>query len=589
MRPMAYFCFPSPRQPASLGYMTKQGRPIERVRSSFAWIFWPLLAALTLWAYSGVTRMGYVLWDDNVTVQDNALLRLPWWEATKAMFGGYYSGDYMPLALQSYWLELRLFGFGPGAQHGVNLALHLLNTALLAVWLQAFPRLRRWAPLLCVIFALHPVQVESVAWLSERKGLLASAFYFAAIWAALRASATERHSWIYRGLYFGLFLCAALAKANGLLLPVWLIAVALNEASEQPPADRRRRILVLHLPVVVLAIYFAWVRTKAYASSIPSLGTAVFDPAHLRMLPEQIAAAIGFYARTLLWPMDLSIIYLPFSTNGPWLLDSALGGLLMLLGLACMALRSFRYAALWLLFAAVTLLPVLQLVPRLNFVNDRYLYLPIVGATAWVLLALEALGRRLASKLSGHWFHQVGPMLLPILFMACGGVSSARRLTVWTSNLALWSDTVAKIPGSSLAHNNLGQALLSQGDRTAAIGAFEASLAAAAANPTGDNSALNNLAMIHSDKGHLETFDLQKAANYLLQGIAMAPRPEEAFIPRFNLALVYVQAGQPAVALDHLRSLDRDLDSSPNQRYRFLQERIQSMIPQLQASPPVPP
>jgi tetratricopeptide (TPR) repeat protein len=544
---------------------------------------------LTLWAYSGVTRMGYVLWDDNVTVQDNALLRLPWWEATRAMFGGFYSGDYMPLTLQSYWLELHLFGFGPGEQHGVNLALHLLNTALLAAWLQAVPRLRRWTPLLCAVFALHPVQVESVAWLSERKGLLASAFYFAAIWAALRASVADRHRWIYRGLYGGLFLCAALAKANGLLLPVWLFAVALNEASEQRPAERRRSILVLHLPVLVLAICFAWVRTKAYASSIPSLGSAVFDPVHLRALPEQIAAGIGFYARTLLWPKDLSIIYPPFNPGGPWQLDAALGGLLMLLGVACVALRSLRDASLGLLFAAVTLLPVLQLVPRLNFVNDRYLYLPIIGATAWVLLALEALGSRFASKLSGAWLHQAGPMVLAALFMACGSVSSTRRLTVWTSNLALWSDTVAKIPGSSLAHNNLGQALLDQGERTAAIRAFEASLAVAAATPTGDNSALNNLAMIHSDASHPETFDLQKAANYLHQGIAMAPRPEEAFIPRFNLALVYLQAGQPAVTLDHLQRLERDLDRSPNQHYRFLQERIQSMLPKLQASPPVPP
>ena len=569
--------------------MFKKRRLTRRIRPTVAWIFWPLLTAVMLWTYMGVTRMGYVLWDDNVTVQDNMLLRLPWWEATKAMFGGFYSGDYMPLTLQSYWLELRLFGFGPGEQHGVNLALHLLNTVLLAAWLQTVPRLRRWAPLLCAVFALHPVQVESVAWLSERKGLLASTLYFAAIWAALRASTAERHRWIYRGLYVGLFLCAALAKANGLLLPVWLIAVALDEGSKQRPVERWRSIWVLHFPVLVLAICFAWVRTKAYASSIPSLGTAVFDPLHLRALPEQIAAGIGFYTRTMLWPANLSIIYPPFSPGGPWQLDTVVGGLLMLLGVACVILRPFRYSALWLLFAAVTLLPVLQLVPRLNFVNDRYLYLPIVGATAWVILALETLVRRFANRPSGRWFEQTGPIMLAGLFMAWGSVSSARRLIVWTSNLALWSDTVAKIPDSSLAHNNLGQALLDQGDRTAAIHAFEASLAAAAANPTGDNSALNNLAMIYSDASHPETFDLQKAANDLQQGIAVAPRPEEAFILRFNLALIYLQAGQPAVALDRLRSLERDLDLSPNQHYRFLLERIHSMLPQLQKLQPVLP
>ena len=544
-------------------------------------LFLLLLVVATLWTFSRVSQMGYVLWDDNVLVQDNALLRLPWRQATTAMFGGFYSGDYMPLTLASYWLELRLLAFGPAQQHGVNLALHLLNIVLLACWLRQIPWLRRWLPLICAVFALHPVQVESVAWISERKGLLASSLYFGAIWAALKVTTAKRYWWVYGLLYFGLFTGAALAKANGLLIPCWLLALALLTSIKPRPAHALKYALAVHLPVIAVAVVFAWVRTTAYASSIPTLAAAAIDTHHLRQLPESIAASIGFYVKTMLWPSSLSIIYPPFVSAGPWHFETLLGTVTLIVALGCCYIKAWRHQALCWLFAGLTIAPVLQLIPRLNFVNDRYLYLPLIGCTAWLGLVFEYLARHYLPESLKHRALTIGPFLLAYLFIALGCSASQERLTVWASNIALWSDTVAKTPHSSLAHNNLGQALLSQGDRVAARLAFESSISAETVTPTGDNAALNNLAMLHSDATYPETFQLATAAALLQRAVALAPRPEEAFIPRFNLALVYLQASQAGQALALLHSLSQDLTSSGNQQFILLRARTQALMTQL--------
>ena len=539
------------------------------------------LVVATLWTYSTVTQMGYVLWDDNVLVQDNALLRLPWRPAMTAMFGGFYSGDYMPLTLASYWLELRLLAFGPTQQHGINLALHLLNIVLLACWLRQIPWLRRWLPLICAVFALHPVQVESVAWISERKGLLASSLYFGAIWAALKLTTAKRHWWAYGLLYFGLFACAALAKANGLFIPFWLLALTLLPSAKPRPAQARTGALAVHLPVIAAALVFAWVRTTAYASSIPTLAATAIDASHLRQLPESITASIGFYVKTMLWPTALSIIYPPFVPAGPWFYETLLGAATLTFALTCCYIKSWRYQALCWLLAGLTIAPVMQLIPRLNFVNDRYLYLPLIGCTAGLALVIEHLARHYLPESLKRRVLAMGPLLLAYLFIIWGSSASRGRLTVWASNMALWSDTVAKTPSSSLAHNNLGQALLSEGDRIAARRAFESSISAESATPTGDNSALNNLANLHSDAAYPETFQLATAAALLQRAVALASRPEEAFIPRFNLALVYLQAGQAGQTLSLLQSLNQDLTASGNQQFLLLKARTQALITQL--------
>ena len=190
-----------------------------------------LLVVATLLAYVPAMHGGYI-WDDDAFVTDNPVLRQGWEGLRRIWFVFRATDQYYPLAYSSFWLEFRAWGLNPTGSHIVNVLLHAANALLL--WRVLTVLRVRGAALAAFVFALHPVEVESVGWITERKNVLSAFFYLLTALAYFRfepprepaaAGSTPTRNWPFYALALGLFLCALWSKTVTCSLPAALLIV----------------------------------------------------------------------------------------------------------------------------------------------------------------------------------------------------------------------------------------------------------------------------------------------------------------------------------------------------------------------------
>jgi len=261
-----------------------------------------LLVGLTVGAYIPAMHGGFI-WDDDDYVQDNPTLR------SLAGLGQIWfqpgaTRQYYPLVHTTYWLEYRLWGLDPTGYHVVNVILHALSAVV--VW-RILSRLQvpgAWAA--AALFALHPVHVESVAWITERKNALSGAFYLSAAWAYLRYEAARRPRWY--GAALVLFAAALLSKTVTCTLPAALLLVLWWKG--QTPMRR---------PAVALGPFFVLAGTmSAVTVWMERHSVGAWGPEWDLSLVERgliAGRALWFYAATLLVPLDLAFIYLRWAID----------------------------------------------------------------------------------------------------------------------------------------------------------------------------------------------------------------------------------------------------------------------------------
>lgn len=402
------------------------------------------LAGAVLASYSPVFRAGYTNWDDpsytfhNRSVQELSAANL------KAIFTDVSLANYHPLTVLSFAADNALFGERAGAHHAVNLLLHALNAALVFALLTLLSGARLPAFAAALIWALHPANVESVAWIAERKNLLYSFFYLAALIAYMRHLADGG-----RGRYLAalaLFLLALCSKAAAVTLPLALL-LAEAHSGEKLTADSLKRTL----PFFAAAALFT-----ALAVAVQSSGG--------RILTARAPALLSFYLLKAVLPINLSAVY-PYGELLAAFKNSQLFYLLPALAFAALfwAVRRRRDAAWGLAFFAVHLLPFISLIPVGGIIAaDRYLYLPAIGLV-WALLSLAR--ALLPASPAGRNLALAGAAALAL----AAGAATLERARVWTSSMALWTDTLAKFPQDITANLNMGHALLERGDRRQAI------------------------------------------------------------------------------------------------------------------------
>ncbi|HSK09662.1 MAG TPA: tetratricopeptide repeat protein [Vicinamibacterales bacterium] len=419
------------------------------------------LVALTVAAYSPAFSAGFV-WDDDDHVTANATLRDV--EGLKRIWFDLGAvPQYYPLVHTTFWLEYRAWGLDPLGYHAVNLSLHAL-----AAWLLGLALVRLRVPgawLAAALFAVHPVGVESVAWVTERKNVLSAVFYFAAalayfrfappVAAALPARRGERRSlapsrgsrWWY-ALALGLFLAALLSKTVTASLPAALLLVYWWKKGTLTRADA--------LPLA------PWFVFGLLAGSL----TAWLERHHVGAQGEEWALswadatlvagrAVWFYAGKLAWPSNLTFVYPRWTIDAgawwQWLFPVAALAVVAALWRARGRVGRGPLAAV--LFFIGTLTPALgffNVYPmRYSFVADHFQYLASVGVLVPMAAALARLRRRAAV-----------PILLAL------AVLTWHQAHAYESLDTLWRDTLEKNPAAWLAHNNLGMLRRDQG-RTA--------------------------------------------------------------------------------------------------------------------------
>jgi tetratricopeptide (TPR) repeat protein len=421
------------------------------------------LLVLTAAAYLPAMRGGFV-WDDDDYVTANRTLRSVGGLARIWLEPGAVP-QYYPVTFTSLWAEYRLWGASATGYHVTNVLLHAGAAVLLwrvLLWL-AVPG----AWLAAAIFALHPVHVESVAWITERKNVLSAVFYLGAALAYLRAALPTGSPLVNPGLYavsLALFLCALLAKTVTCSLP---IALALLLWWKRGRLGRREIVPLLPLAGLGLALALVTVWMERY--HVGARGVH-WD---LSLVDRSLIAgrALWFYAGKLVWPTRLTFIYPRWQIEAAawWQYLFPAAALAVILALAAARRRIGSGPLVAVLFFAVTLVPALGFIDvypmRYSFVADHFQYHaslgPIVLAAA--MLAGGIADRRVRTGIAAS--------LLLVL-----GVLTWRQGHVYRDLHALWEDTLAKNPGAAMAHVNLGMVWYQEGRPDRAAEHFTAAL-----------------------------------------------------------------------------------------------------------------
>jgi hypothetical protein len=498
------------------------------------------LLALTAAVYAGVGRLGFVFDDADYLLRNPSLrqgftLGSLGWALTST-----YAANWHPMTWVSHLLDVQLFGMNPAGHHAVSAALHAVNAALLFGVLRALTgsTWRSW--LVAALFAVHPLRVESVAWVSERKDVLSLLFGVLTVAAYRRYAAAPG-----RGRYLavaGLFVLGLASKPMLVTLPFVLLLLdywplgrllpAGPTAPDRIPIRALSRLAVEKVPLLCLSLASCMVTYAAQASG-GALLPGQSPPLGARA--ANAAVATVRYLGLTLWPADLAAFY-PYPLSG-YPVGVALGAaaLLVAVSVACIAVwRAYPSLIVGWLWFLGTLVPVVGIVQvGRQALADRYTYLPHVGLALLLVWGNAAVAGRNRAR--------------PLLVLGCGSVVAllallaGRQVAVWRDDLTLTAHAVAVTQGNSFMYYNLGVALSAAGRPDEAIAAYREALRISPVEP----DANYNLAVTLGKRG-----DQDAAIEQYLLALRLDPDNASA---HNNLGSLLYRRGRRDEAIEHFR------------------------------------
>jgi Tfp pilus assembly protein PilF len=540
---------------------TKSSNPAGNAQpqpsAALTWILPIAVALVTFVTFAPVLHNQFVEWDDDATLSGNDRFRgltprhLHW------MFTTFHMGHYQPLSWLTFAFDYLLWGLDPFGYHLTNLMLHAANSVvfyvisrqLLGAAFSLSADRPGWpldlaAALAALLFAVHPLRVESVAWATQRRDVLSGLFYFGTIYCYVRA--VSRHqigSRRWMGAALGLYVLSLLSKATAITLPVVLLLldvyplkrlrapISLNVAT--------RTVWLEKIPFILAAAVFA---VLALLAQYQAAALKPLDSHDALSRLGQVFVGTSFYVWKTIVPSGLSPLYeipLGFSL---WNRSVLVSGVAVFgAGLILYLLRKSRPAGLFCcLYYIVVLLPVLgfaQSGPQL--VADRYSYL---STLSWTLLTgglvLEFIRRAPKRRIVRRAAASVAAAAAVIILFA---VLSWEQSKVWHDTGTLWRHVVSIYPGSSIAHYNLARFLAKEGEQTEAINHYQE---AVRIRPD-DTDARNNLALLLAIRG-----DTDAALAELRFAVEANPTYARGF---FNIGRVLAQRGEHERALEYFR------------------------------------
>ncbi|HTP51850.1 MAG TPA: tetratricopeptide repeat protein [Anaeromyxobacteraceae bacterium] len=507
------------------------------------WLALGLLVAVVFLAYQPCWA-GALLWDDAAHLTraelrpGSGLLRI-WFELGATQ-------QYYPLVHSAFWLQHRLWGDATLGYHLVNLALHATAAILVAVALRrlAVPG----AILAAALFALHPVQVESVAWITEQKNTLSAVFYLAAGLAWLRFE--DRRDASSYLLALAMFLLALSSKTVTATLPAALLLLHWWRRGRPTWKHDVLPLLPFFLLGAAAGVLTAWVERHLVGAEG---GAFQLSPAE-RVLVAGRAA--WFYLGKLIWPTDLVFIYPRWvvSQDARWqyLYPASLLGALAALWLLRRRLPGPFVAALFFLGTLLPALGFVDIYPFLfSFVADHFQYLASIG-----IIALASAGATLTFDRSPPWRRRVvGALCVSVL--AALSALTLRQSQVYVDRETLYRSVIRGNPGCWMAYNNLASALLSRGAVDEALPLAEKALELRPGYP----EAHNNLALALGRQGRGE-----EAIAHFQRALSLDPAYAEA---HNNLAFLLADRGLLGEAITHYRRALQIEPSNPGMNYNL--------------------
>jgi tetratricopeptide (TPR) repeat protein len=491
------------------------------------------LALLGLLTFQGALDYGFVNYDDPAYVTANPHVRGGVTAAgVRWAFTSFHASNYHPLTFLSHMLDCELFGLRPRGHHLTSLLLHIGAATLLFAALRRMTGALGRSAFVAAVFAVHPLRVESVVWIAERKDVLCGLFFFLALVAY--AAYVRRPGW---GRYLALCAaaaCALMAKPMAVTLPCVLLLLDLWPLARLPRTSWRaaaRSLGPLALekaPLFALSAVFAYVTVKAQGAALATV--------ELLDWPHRLAnAAVSYvaYVGKILAPRDLAVFY-PHAPIPAWKAVAAAAVVVAATALAAAAWRRAPYLTVGWLWYVGTLVPVIGLTQVGNqAMADRFTYLPGVGvviALTWGLADLagaSAAGRRLPAAAAA----------LAVLVLA--GLARG-QVTVWQDSVTLFRHALAVTSPNVVAFVNLAEGLRLAGRPEEAMAPYRAALAI---EPT-RVEAHAGLAAALRDSGRLD-----EAVESMGRALELAPED-----PRFHhgMAAILDAAGRRDEAIRHL-------------------------------------
>ena len=487
------------------------------------------LVAAGAFVYAPVRHHEFVNFDDPQYVRDNAAVAggLSGHALSWALTTG-HAGNWHPLTWLSHMLDVELFGLDPGRHHLTSAALHVVNTLLLFGLLLRMTGALFRSAFVAALFELHPLHVESVAWIAERKDVLSGLFFFLTLWAYLAYVRRPRA----RGyaLVLVLFALGLMAKPMLVTRPFVLLLLDVWPLGRAAEPSARRRLIVEKLPLVGLAIASSviTVLVQQHAGAVKGLGVLALD----RRLTTAVLAYVTYAAKAV-WPSGLAAIY-PYPAPPPaW---HVLGASAVLAALSVLALRMaprHPYLPVGWFWYLGTLVPVLGLVQVGSQPwADRYTYIPAVG-----LFIVVAWG---TANLLARWPHG-HRLLAPAAAVVLAGCAMAARKQVeyWRSSVALWEHALEVTAENHRAESNLAHALA----RERRLDEAAAHYVAALRIKPDFAEAHHNLGLVLADQGKVG-----EAMGHYAEALRLLPEYPEA---HNNLGVALMGEGRDTEAIRH--------------------------------------
>jgi tetratricopeptide (TPR) repeat protein len=500
------------------------------------WLLGLAIVLMTILVYIPAMQGGFV-WDDDDYVIENQLLTSPM-GLGRIWSGPLSTPQYYPLVFSSFWLEYQLWELWPTGYHGVNVLLHAASALVLWLLLRRLDIPGAW--LAAAVFALHPVQVESVAWVTERKNVLSGLFYLISALYLVRFFGVDReeqeqssHSWWLYCSGLILFLCALLSKTVTCSLPAAIILVLWW---------KRGRVLwrevAALVPFILLGLALGLLTLWLERHHVGATGLRW----ELSFLERCLIAgrALWFYAGKLVWPAKLIFNYPRWRIDSSawWQYAYPMGVFMVVSVLWTFRQRIGRGPLVAVLFFCGTLFPALgffNTYPMLfSYVADHFQYLASIG-----LITLAVGGLTRAALIRPARLQQIGVGLgLGVLVLL--GVNTWYQSYIYKDQETLWRDTLEKHPNSWLAHNNLGALMVKRGRFKEAINYYSEVLRL---KPDSAKTHNNLGGLLETQERYVE------AIGHYSEALRLKPDYAEA---HNNLGVLYTKLGSYDKAIGHI-------------------------------------
>ena len=511
-------------------------------KPKYLWVAAALVLMVTLIAYFPTLNNKFTNWDDPVYVTENEGIRNLSGDHLKAIFTEPVSLNYHPLTMFSLAVNYSISEAKPFGYHLTNLMLHLLNTFLVFLFIQGLTK-GNWmvAALTALLFGVHPMHVESVSWISERKDVLYAAFYLGALVFYQRY--IDKQQWSSYVIVLVLFLLSSLSKAVAVTLPVVLLLMDYYTGRKLS-----WKWLWEKTPLFILSIIFGITALNIQAEG----AIAEFEVFTIFQRIMFGSYGILMYLEKLFWPMRLSAFY-PYPNlddlgNLPLIFYIAPWLVLLLLAAMVWSFKKTKVAIMGGMFFLVTIALVLQIISvGRAIMADRYTYLPYIGLFFMMAMGVDHLRKQPAPKLKS-----LGNTLLALMFGAALFLAflTSQRTGVWKNSETLWTDVINKFPNRvEVSYKNRGNYYGKRGDANSALVDYQVLVAM----QTEDPKVYSNLGNIYGLKEHYD-----KALESYTTGIKMDSANWDAYV---NRGITYSKIGQYYTAL---QDFETAIELQPN-------------------------